>query len=251
MDIFKKLNPYLSFGLILAVFEIILIFPKFIYIIFIPLIYVFFSLYYLSGRRFFRKDLWLIFILASLLLISGFIFLYFLETASVKQILIIFLAFSYWFSIKNINITVFSLESREEEKNIINYLCFATSFLFYSSLFALRVFLYLKIIWLLLLVFPISLLLIAEVFWANGLGIKKNIVTICIILLIILELFWGNTYLPTNFFVNGIFLSIAYYIIVNLSRHQILNTLSRKILARYLTVGTLMIIIVFTTAQWI
>ena len=205
----------MSILLILAVFEIILIFPKFIYIILALLIYVFFSLYYSSGRRFFRKELWLQFMLAVLLLISGFAFLYFLETSFVKQILIIFLTFSYWLLIKNVNPIVFSSEARPEEKTIINYLCLVISFLFFSSLFALRIFLYVKIIWLLLLVWPVILLLLAGVFSANGLGIKKNLVTIVVILLIILELFWANTYLPTNFFVNGIFLSVAYYIIVN------------------------------------
>lgn len=250
MNIFKKLNPYLTFLLVVGVFEIILIFPKSIYLVLSIFVYFFLSLYYLNGRRFFRKNFWLQFLLAALLLLSGFTFLYFLETAFIKQILIILLAFSYWLFLKNVNLIVFSSEAGEGEKNFINYLCLVISFLSYSSLFALRIFLSIRIIWLELIVLPIILLLLAEVFLAYDIGIKKNILFIGVISLIILELFWANTNLPTNFFVNGIFLAVAYYLAVNLSRHQISNSLSKKLLVRYLTVGSLMLIFVLATAQW-
>lgn len=252
MNILKKLIPILGFSLIIIVFEIILVYPRAYYLIFVLLISLFFSLYILSESRIFGKNLWFYFLFPSLLMASGFVFLYFLETGAVKQILIITLAFFLWIILKNTSLLMVSSEKgREKTKNIINYLVLIAAFLFFSGLFALRVFLGVKIIWLLIVTYILTYILIVQIFWSNQINLKKYGIYFIFLPFIFIQLFWTITYLPTNFLVNGLILSAVFYVLVNLSRHEILNSLTSKILVSYLILGSLMIIFTALTSQWI
>ncbi|MFH0818630.1 MAG: hypothetical protein V1898_01415 [Patescibacteria group bacterium] len=69
--------------------------------------------------------------------------------------------------------------------------------------------------------------------------------------LIMGELFWALKFWPADFYVNGIFLTIVFYVLINITKHVILQTINKKIIIKYLILSAIVLALVFTTAKWI
>jgi len=248
----KKRLPFLSSLLIFLAFQIVLILPQALYLSLIILVVIFFSVLFISDYSYHQFKFWLFFFTPGLLFAGGFIYLYFLETESIRQVLIIGLSLYNWFILKRYYDYFKDKEGESQALiNIINYTSLVITFFFFSNFFALRIFMNMKLIWLELFVFLISLLLVIQNFWLQKISLKKNYLHLLVIVFSLLEVFWTAIYLPTHFLVNGVFLAIIFYLLLNFSRLSIQESLERKILIRYLSLGISAIILVFLTAQWV
>ena len=68
---------------------------------------------------------------------------------------------------------------------------------------------------------------------------------------LITELFAAISFLPTGFYTNAAFLTLAVYVLLGLSRADALHKLSKEVLRRYLTLFLVLTTIIALTSQWI
>ncbi len=190
-----------------------------------PLLLVFSSLFFLI----LLSSVWLRHV--SVILVSFLLFL-FLEDI-----------FYYFFRVKKYQ--VYSLE------NISSYVNLVSFFFFASSMYGLVIFLKLDV-WILSLGVALAVFLLAyQTMRINGLSWRSSWLYLLIIVLVCVEIFWTIGFWPTSFYINGLFLSLVFYLILNLTRYQILNKLERKIVARYLIISLVVVLITLGTARWV
>ncbi len=65
------------------------------------------------------------------------------------------------------------------------------------------------------------------------------------------ELFYVIGWLPTTPFTNATFITLAYYLLVGLSRNQLLGTLGPRVIRRYAVIAILSLLLVAATARWV
>ena len=88
-----------------------------------------------------------------------------------------------------------------------------------------------SLFWLEIFVLILSILLILQNFWLEDISLKKNWLFVLILCLIFLESFWAAIFLPTHFLVNGLFMTILLYVLINISNQIISKSLNNKILS--------------------
>lgn len=64
------------------------------------------------------------------------------------------------------------------------------------------------------------------------------------------ELFYVIGWFPTTPFFNATLVMLAYYVIVGLSRNQLLGTLGPRVIRRYAVIAVLSLVLVAATARW-
>ena len=89
-----------------------------------------------------------------------------------------------------------------------------------------------------------------ESFWLNQIKNRYKIVYLIIANIIILEFFWALSFLPNNFYVNGIILTIIFYIIWGILRIKLLEQINNKIVWRYLIIGFVLLLFTIITSPW-
>jgi len=69
--------------------------------------------------------------------------------------------------------------------------------------------------------------------------------------LVMVELAWSISFLPFNYIVAGLILSICYYILINLIRNYLLGELNSKKVRIYLIIGLIGIVFALLTSRWL
>ena len=90
-----------------------------------------------------------------------------------------------------------------------------------------------------------------SVFWLGGLRTPRASVVVLGIAVIGFELFMALNVLPLYFMTSGAIFTVCWYMAVMLSRTQLLDLMSRKILYRHLGFGGALLAILFLTAEWL
>jgi uncharacterized membrane protein len=107
-------------------------------------------------------------------------------------------------------------------------------------------------IWLLSLILVAFLsLLILQSFWANKLKTKIRFIYLLILNIIILEIFWGLFFLPTNFYVNSLILTIFFYFSWGIFKSKLKEKLDKRSLQRYLIISIILLLLAIMTSSWI
>lgn len=120
-----------------------------------------------------------------------------------------------------------------------------------AGIFALRIFLDIRLVVLLPVTFAFALLVSASVFAVQPLSRRSLMSTVAISGLVVTELTWAAHYLPATYWVDSLLVTIPFYVLLHLFRHELNQTLNRQIIRRYATVGTLAMAAVVVTAQWL
>lgn len=157
----------------------------------------------------------------------------------------LYLRFSYFFFLKPY------IFKEADFKNLSlggNYL---TSFFLFSSLYGLPLFLSINFWFFLPFIFLLVFLLTAQSLWLEKVEIKKNAFYILIICLIFMEIYWALAFLPLNYSVCGLLLSLVFFIIINLTKFNLLGNLSKEIIRNYLIFSIGAILVVLLTARWV
>jgi hypothetical protein len=251
----NRLIPLITPLLIFSGLELFFFKPHFIYFIFIFLVLVIGgATWKIIGKGLMDVAVrWLYLLTPLLFLTSGIMFLMFLERPWARHLLALSLSFFCGVFLENIFIYIYQHEKYQANslENISNYLNLAAMFLFSSSLFGFSVFLNTPLWQLSLISFVFTFALTFQTIWINKINIHVAPLQIFIICLILFELFWAVSFLPTAFYVNGLIIAISFYLMNNLMRLHLLNSLNKKVIRRYFILCGLTIFFVLLTAQWV
>ena len=135
--------------------------------------------------------------------------------------------------------------------NITIFGNFILVFFMTSSIYGLQSFLRVPV-WFLMFLFVIFLALVVySVMYINK--VKNNIALfyILIVTLVMSELAWSVYFLPVSYRVSGLVLAIGYYMIMGLSRHNLMDTLRPRTVKLYFSFGFISIILVLLTSRWV
>jgi hypothetical protein len=147
----------------------------------------------------------------------------------------------------------FQLSSRYQAhslENISTHLSLLTVFLVASSFFSLRIFLGVPL-WLLIISFGFILALATyQLIWSSDTKLVTSWPYISVITIVATEIFWAVGFLPTSVYVNGLVVTISYYLMTGLARNWLLGIQEGKVIKRYLLISTITLIIILATAKW-
>ncbi|MBU1178415.1 hypothetical protein KJ903_04350 [Patescibacteria group bacterium] len=125
------------------------------------------------------------------------------------------------------------------------------SFLIFSSLFALYIFLYLQS-WLLLAALAVvAMIMIYQYFWQEQFLNEKTWLFIPVLGLIFAELGWALTFWPTSFVSRGVVLFVFFYCFLGMVKLHFNDRLVLVTARKYLVVSVLVLSLVLGTTQWL
>jgi len=250
----KRLSVYfcpllIFLGLELMFFQIKIIPACLIFIFIILLIF----LKFLIREKIFSLNFFYLSILPFLLIFLAIGWLFILNEDWLRHLIIFILVFILGLYLENIYLffyypAFYQIESLENFSAFLNLLIF---FLLAINLNTLNVFLNFQI-WLLSLILVAFLsLLILQSFWANKLKTKIRFIYLLILNIIILEIFWGLFFLPTNFYVNSLILTIFFYFSWGIFKSKLKEKLDKRSLQRYLIISIILLLLAIMTSSWI
>jgi hypothetical protein len=235
-------------------FEIFFRKPLWIYWLFPILIVVLvMSVWKLIGRGLITVGArWNFLIAPFFLLTGGLFFILFLENQIFKHFLVILLAVLLGLFLENIFIYIYRHDKYQVNslENISSYLNLISTLFFCSGFFGLLTFLNISVWLLILLILLVIVSLSYQTIWINKIISGKSWLYILIICLISCELAWTLFFLPISFYVSGAVLSIAYYLVLGISRFYLLGNLDAKIVKRHLIISLIVLILILGTARW-
>ncbi|MDO9399199.1 MAG: hypothetical protein Q7T79_00715 [bacterium] len=253
---YNYLLPLLTPLIVFVFLEIFFGYPKMIYIILVLInLIIFFTVWRLTKASKIDKQWWNFLILPALM--SSMVIAYSIFLNNNNKILIqllfiasiIFLYFYlycvYYYLIRPQSYKTFSIE------NISSYGNLLTFFLTASTIYGLQSFLNLPI-WILEIIMSVIIFLIVyQIIWANKIDFKKGLPYILVCCLILIEFSWSISFLPFNYNIAGLILTIGYYILASLMKDHLLDKLNKKAIKIYLSIGLISLLLILFTAQWL
>lgn len=253
MKFFNRTIPWVVSLAVFIIVERIFVLPKQIYFL-VPIILglVFLAVWQLAGRKFKETRFWLLVLTPLCFALGGSLFLSFLQGRFIKHFFALFLALALGIFLEviyskfhnRIKYQPHSLENISFNLNII------TVFFIASGFFSLITFLGFSFLFFWLLFIVIILLLNYQIIWLAGSRFSIGGWYLFIITLIMAEVFWAVNFLPTSIYVNGLLLTISYYLLAGLSRNWLLDIKEFKVVKRYLFTSLIILVIILITAKW-
>ncbi|MCK4540393.1 hypothetical protein KAU09_04530 [Candidatus Parcubacteria bacterium] len=226
-------------------------------IIYIMLVFLFFLFFFTirqliveSGKN---ENVWNYCILPFLFLSSGVMFSTLMPHGYLVQILIIiiFLFLNFYFR----SIYEFLLKPNNYKKdsleNFSSYGNFLALYFFASSVYGFQSFLGIDVWSIMFFLLLVIILIVYQVFWANKILTKANLLYIIILPLVYIELAWSISFLTLSFYILGMILAVSYYIGIGIVRFYLIGKLDAQIIKMYLIFGFFSILTVILTARWI
>lgn len=255
MIIVNRFIPFLCSLLIFASYEIFFKRPFWIYWLFPILIVAVASLIWKLIGKGLKTVIarWNFLIVPLFLMTGGLFFILFLEHQIIRHFLVFLVAVLLWLYSEAIFIYIYQHEKYQVNslENISSYINLISALFFYSGFFGLLIFLNISIWLVVLLVLLVTVFLSYQTMWVNKIIFGKSLLYILIIGLVLCELAWVLSFLPINFYVSGVFLSVIYYLLSGISRFHLLGTLDVKVIRRHLIISLIMLILILGTTRWV
>ncbi len=254
MSFLKKYLPLLVTLIFLIILELIKFYPFLIYWL-VPLLFLslFFFLWFFSQRKIDKKFLSLA--ICPFFFILALLFFFVVLTPQhlfLVQIYILFASCLLYFLLKNLSLYLIKGEASLPTSlvNIIFFFNLLSVFLFFSSFYSLAIFPYLTF-WLIeLAIIIIISAIVYQIFWIYGFLTPKNVLFILVITLVLAELFLAIYFLPTSFYVNALFLTIFYYLLIDISYFFLLGKLNSKIIRSHFLIIFFILLVIILTMHW-
>ncbi|MCX7778945.1 MAG: hypothetical protein N2259_01745 [Patescibacteria group bacterium] len=253
--IIKRFIPlFTSFLVFVFLLSATFLFPSWIFFLFLSLAIFSSLLLNLFLIKENLKNFWFFLIILFLLETSAVLFLIFIQQPIFKTIFILFLTFFVWLFLE----AIFRFLYRPRVyipyslENISLTLTLLIIFWFYSSFFALKTFFNLSLPILLSLVFLINLLIIYFIFRQTKVSLEKKILIYYSFFpnLIVLELFYAFLFLPTTFYINGLVLTILFFLMINFLKENLSTLLTERTIKKYLALASFLLILTLILAKW-
>ncbi len=253
MNSLTRLVPFASGAFTFFLFELLINLPVSLYLVITFLnVEIFFLIFALTGRQFFKARFWN-FLIGPLIFINvGWLFLIFLESFWTQQFLVVILTALIWIFFETVFVYFYFRPKYQAHalENISSYLNLISIFLLFCSLFDLSIFLNYPAWLLSLIAFVVLALATYQIIWVSEISVLSNRRYIAIICLLSLEVFWAVRFLPTSVYVNSSIITIIYYLVSGVSRNWLSNIREPKVLRRYLIISLFSLIIILSTAKW-
>lgn len=220
----------------------------------VPTLFLLFLLLgHLLMRQDFRsKQFWLLLLTPLLLNFTALFFLTILTQTLWQYLLAATVAVvTFWFLQ---NVFQFLHHERSYQpyaiENISTYANLLSVFFFTAALTSLELYLNVPQALLLLVSLTVFTLLVMQMLWVNKIELRPKIGYLVILPFVFTQVLWASLFLPTNFFIAGLLVTLSYYAVTNISRHHLLDRLEAAIVRRYLIIALLGFLITLSTAQW-
>ena len=251
--LYKKLVIFLCPLLIFGGLELLFYKSDLIYfsIVAIPIILLIF-LKIIIKEKFFSLDFWGLATLPLLLLFSTIGLLFLLNSDLFSHLIMIIFALVLGLYLENI-FQFYYLPAHYQPHSLENFSSFLgllIFFLFTVDLNAFYVFLNIPI-WVLslILIFILTLILL-QAFWINKIEGKLRFVYLFTIDIIILQFFWALSFLPANFYVSSIILTIFLYFIWGIIKQKLSEKMEKRIIWQYLIISIILLVFIIITSAW-
>ena len=105
--------------------------------------------------------------------------------------------------------------------------------------------------WCILLIFVIiSALLTHQMIWASGATLQSEWPYVSVITICAFQVFLAAAFLPTSTYVNGLLVTLSYYVMTGISRNWLLDIKDIKVIKRYLVIAVVCVVVILLTAKW-
>ena len=134
-----------------------------------------------------------------------------------------------------------------------NLLSYINSFVFFfaaSSLFAADVFIGFSKWYSLLIILILSFILHLQTMRASHAPFRRSVPFSLVASLLLTEIFGSLMFWPSAFLVQGVIVTVAFYVLTGVSRCILTSILSTKLIGKYLAWGSLIIFAILITADW-
>ena len=249
----KQYIPFASSAVIFIILEANGYFPKLYYYFLGANIFILaLSIWYLARGSIFYKNFLHYSILPLCLIISSSVYGILVSDSLRGQILDILITILNYIGLRSL---YFYFEKSEIYKvylmnNFFSYAGFLIIFFSSSAIFGLVSFLNIEI-WplLFLLTFVIALVLF-QYYLIYDIDRKRSFPFILLASLSLLEISWAVSFLPLNYTVAGLTISVFYYMASGLTKYFMQGNLNKGIIKFYLLFGSISIFILLLTSRW-
>lgn len=253
MKFINRIIPLLATLVVFVLFEQLLKTPKQIYWLSgFTFLVVILSVWQLNNRQLKNGKFWYLVITPVLFLAGGLIFLSFLEGRFFKQFFLVVFAVLIWAFLEVVFLK-FHLRAKYQThslENISTHLNLITIFLIASGFFSLIVFLGISTSLLIIIFAIVNTLLVYQLIKLSDVSLVVGWPYILATVVVITEIFWAVSFLPTSVYVNGLIVTIIYYLITGLTRNWLLGVREGKVVKRYLLISVISLVIVLLSAKW-
>ncbi|PLX27919.1 hypothetical protein C0583_01630 [Candidatus Parcubacteria bacterium] len=165
-------------------------------------------------------------------------------------LLVLFLLYYYY---RNLYLYLLSPKKyiKGSLENFSLYVNYLSVYLMTSAIFGMSFFLNISNWTLMLFMLFFITAVIYEAMWAHRILNTNSYFYIVLVCLCLFEFAWAISFLTLSYYILGLLMAIAYYIIMGLVRFHLLNILNKKIIKTFLSLGFVSILFVLLTARWI
>lgn len=253
MLIFKRFSPYWSTALVVAALVYGYTHPVY----WLPVGVLLFCIPVLSVLVIRQKNWGVEYVGLSaasiVLLLAAFGFILIQESHWIINTVIVVTAVFHFLFLKHLIVFLFdpskyitySMEHVSKYSNVV------ASFFLYVSIFIFYILGIGRLRYLLLVALVTTAVLVWQTFWIQKLPWHRTKWFVFIITLIMMQGVWALHFWPVSFFVSGFTLTIGLYIILNLARHYLTDSLSRSLIIRYVVTSSVAVLILLVTARWV
>jgi len=208
---------------------------------------------FLVKSRFLSREYFYLSLLPILFLISSVGFFFLLSSDNLRHLSMFVFVFILGMYLENIFLFYYQ-PIYYQQKSLENFSAFLSLLVFFLAvidLSSLNIFLNLPIWSASLLLILFITLLLSHAYWINKIKYKLKTVYLFIINILIVELFWGISFLPTNFYISSIILTIAFYFFWGLVKAKLDDRLDKKIFLQYLAISSALLLLIIVSSNWI
>ena len=179
--------------------------------------------------------------------------LFFLTPWWLQHVVAVFVALSTWAYFEEVYRYVYEPEIYHQHaiERLSSFLAITAMAFNMIGLFALRIFFDVRLIYLLPLSLVIAIFVSTSVLAVQSLSRSSLWSSVAVFALLIMEMTWAVHFLPTNYLVDSLIVTIPFYIVLNLVRHELNGTLNSTLIRRFTMSGIIALSLVLITAQWV
>lgn len=183
---------------------------------------------------------------------SGFM-TFFLSPAWLIHLAFFIIALSLWVYFEELYRYVYEPERYHHHaiEHVVSYFGIVALAGSMAGIFALRIFLDVRLIYLLPLTMAIATIISASIFSVQPQSRVAWISSAVVFGLLATEMTWAVHFLPTHYWVDSLIVTIPFYVALHLVRHELNGTLNPQIIRRYATIGLVGLTLVLLTTQWV
>jgi len=251
----KIVSIYLSYFyslLIIIGLEVSLLKPDFFWWALFALLIGDLFFIWLATHRKFNMNFFNFLISPFLFMLGGLLFLLFLDSFFLKEIIIIFLLIASSVFLRRLIVRNYYQYDYKNHSlsGISRILNMSIVFFFFGAFFNLHSFMRFPIWMLVFFSYLVVGLTVYQYFCISKIRSGYSGLFILFSSLMLAELFYVINWLPFLSHTKALLMVSAYYFIINLARHYLVGTLARQVYARYSFVTGLIWVVAFVSSRW-